>query len=94
MVAGVRSLYNIVISRSNALLISTEKSQSRLLIDIFMECRNLVYTGCGYNRWYGHQHLKSYADQDCLCASFIRDVRLFPELNIHINDEVLFMCSS
>ena len=81
-------------ARSNALLISAEKSQSRLLKDVFWECCNLVYTGCGYNLCYGHEHLKAHIDQDCLCACFIRDVRLFPKLNVHLNDEVLFMCSN
>lgn len=78
LVAGLPSLY---ISRSNKLALAAEKSQCRLLMDIFRECHNLVYTGCEYNLWYGPPHSKSYSHQEFLCASSIRDVRFAPEMN-------------
>ena len=92
MVAGLRSLYNTLfpdLTHYSSLLKSHSLNSSKMSSGNL--CRNLVYTGCGYNLWYGHEHLKSYTDQDCLCASFIRDVRLFPKLNVHLNDEFLFV---
>ena len=57
-------------------------------MEVFRECHNLVYIGCEYNQWYGQPHSKSYFHQEFLCASFIRDVRLAPELNPDLNDEI------
>ena len=60
-VAGLRSTYNVVISR---LLLSALKSKSPVLIDVFTQSPPLAYTSLGYNNLYGHHHLKRYSNQD------------------------------
>ena len=50
----------------------------------------LSYTSQGYNLIYGshHRKLKIYSDQDVLCANFIRDVRLAPDENSHLSEDI------
>ena len=42
----------------------------------------------GYNSVFGSHHKNIYTDQDSLCANFIRDIRLAPDLNSHLSEEV------
>ena len=48
---------------------------------VFNESRNVVYTTTGYDNLHGHLHLKHCSVEDALCALFIRDAMLVPELN-------------
>ena len=79
-VANLYSVYNVVVLRSKKLSLMACNSPSSLLSDI-SECKTLAYTSVGYNLMYGHRHIKSYTEQERLCSSFIRILRLFPDLN-------------
>ena len=92
LVGNVSSLYNIVISRSNKLILSAMKLKSSLLIEVLSDYKSLVYTSFGYNSIYGYQHGKYYSECDDLCADFIRDVRLSLSINQPLNDDVTNMC--
>ena len=48
----------------------------------FSEASTLVYTNVGYNSFYAEWHWKKYSACDELCANFIRDARLCPELTL------------
>ena len=65
-----------------------------LLCDVFGESQSLVYTSFGYNALYGYRHWKNYSDTDGLCATFIRDVRLWPSENRDLEQEILNMCTT
>ena len=92
-IAGVTSLYNTVISRSQKLVALAEKSGSRLLIEVFQEAKTLVYTSSVYNSLYKNVHWKTYDDCAILCASFIRDAKLNYDLNCALDNEINFMCT-
>ena len=92
-VAGMHSIYNMVVTRSSKLLISALKSKSPVLLDVFTQSSTLAFTSLGYNKLYGHHHLKYYSDQESLCAGFICDVKFDPVLNNQLLDDVLFMCA-
>ena len=91
--AQMESISNIVIRRSAKLVASALASNSPLLADVFSVSQYLSFTSCGYNALFGHRHNKVYTDQDMLCASFICDVKLAPELNSHLLGEVNHMCT-
>lgn len=92
-VAQLDSIYNIVIRRSSKLLSSALQSHSSLVREVFSQSSRFVNFSLGYNTVYGSRHMKIYKDQDNLCANFIRDVRLAPELNASLNEDVLFVCT-
>ena len=58
--------------------------QSQLVREVFAASSQLVYTTVGYNSTFKSCHLKLYTEQDHLCAAFIRDVRLAPDINNHL----------
>ena len=91
--AGVTSLYNTVISRSQKLVALAKKSGSCLLMEVFREAKTLVYTSSGYNSLYKNVHWKTYDDCAILCASFIRDAKLNYDLNCALDNEINFMCT-
>ena len=80
-VAGVSSIYNMIITRCRKLVASARRAGSHLLSDVFTEATTLVYTNVGYNSFYADRHWKSYSDSEELCARFICDARMYPELN-------------
>ena len=88
--AHLNSIYNIVIRRSSKLLSAALKSQSSLVRDV----STLTYTSQGYNLIYGSRHKKIYSDQDVLCANFIRDVRLAPDENSHLSEDIIYVCTA
>ena len=51
-VAGVSSIYNMIVTRCNKLVASAKESGSSLLSDVFTEATTLVYTNVGYNFFY------------------------------------------
>ena len=90
LVGNVSSLYTIVISRSNKLILSALKPQSSLLTEMFNDCKSLVYTSFGYISVYGYRHWKHYSESEELCATFIRDARLSPSLSLSLNEATLY----
>ena len=92
-VAGLHSIFNVVVSRSSRLLLSALKSKSPVLIDIFTQSSSLACTSLGFNKLFSDRYIKSYSDQDCLSAGFIRDVKIDPSLNGRLMDEVSVMCT-
>ena len=93
-VAQLDSIFNVVIRRSFKLLSPAIKSHSMLVLKVFSHASNLVYSSTGCNEVYGFRHQKIYSEQDDLYANFIRDVKLAPELNRHLLEDVLFICTS
>ena len=76
------SIYNmIVFRRCSILVLSALKCESQLVREVFAAASQLVYTTFGYNSTFKSHHLKLYTDseQNCLCATFIQDVRLAPD---------------
>ena len=51
-----------------------------------------MYTSFGYNRRNAPRHWKFYSECDKLCANFIRDARLNPEMNHHLTKDINYMC--
>ena len=88
--AQLNSLYNTVVRRSSKLLSTALKSQSPLVHDVFVQSSTLAYTSLGYN----FSRHKIYTDQDILCANFVRDVRLAPDQNSHLSEELMFVQSN
>ena len=74
-------------------MLSALKCQSQLVREVFTASSQLVYTTIGYNSAFKSRHLKLYTEQDCLCAAFIQDVRLAPDVNNHLLDEVFYVCT-
>ena len=96
-VAKVDSLYNNVLRRASKLSIITMNSTSQVVRDVFSQSSALIYSSLGYNAIYGHRHKKVYSLQDSLCADFIRDVRVAPDLNSHLlndTDLLIFICTA
>ena len=93
LVAGLHSLYNTVVARSLGLVSAALRTRSPLLAAVYTQSLKLVYTSFGYNYQCGHLHWKYYSVQDALCAGFIRDVRLAPELNSQLLNDVLYISS-
>ena len=91
--AKLQSIYNVVVFRSAKLLASASGSTSCLISDHFSESASCAYCFIGYNTKYGYEHLKTYSESDRLCGSFIRDARTAPELNCHLEDDMLYVYS-
>ena len=92
-VARLQSLYNVVLSRSKALITSVKMSSSAMIRDIFSESANCAYTSLGYNNPFGRNHLKIYTTDDHLCAAFIRDARSNPSANLHLQEDIYCICT-
>ena len=88
------SLYSIVLRRSSKLLSAALLSQSSLVRDVFAQSSTLTYTSLGYNLIYGSRHMKIYTDQDIVCANFVCDVRLAPDQNSHLSEEIVHVCTA
>ena len=67
-VAGLQSMYNVAAQRYNC--------PSHLVQSVSRHSITSCYTFSGFNFMYGSRYLKSYADQDLICANFIRNVRI------------------
>ena len=92
-VAHLDSIFNIVFRRCSNLVLSALKCESQLVREVFAASSQLVYTTLGYNSAFKSCHQKLYTEQDCLCAAFIRDVRLAPDVNNHLLDEIFYVCT-
>ena len=67
---------------------SAKKTPSALISDL-SESATRTFNFLGYNLFFfGSKHIKTYTDDDLLCAPFIRDVRYNPDLNHHLDCEV------
>ena len=89
-VTRLDSIFNVVFRRCSNLVLSALKCESQLVREVFAASSHLVYTALGYNSTFKSRHQKLYTEQDCLCASFIHDVRLAPDVNYHLLDEVFY----
>ena len=69
-------------------------STSQVVRDVFSQSSALIYSNLGYNAIYGHRHKKVYSLQDSLCVDFIRDVRVAPDLNSHLLNDIYFICTA
>ena len=53
----------------------------------------LSYTTFGFNDFNYRQYWRTYTDADKLCSNFIRDVKLFPQENGGLIDEIYYLCT-
>ena len=90
-VAGLQSIYNIVLNRSRKLIASATKSICTLLSELFSQCAVTAFTSFGYNHLYGCKHRKLYTEDVRLCANFIRDARMNPGMNRHLDSDIYCM---
>ena len=93
LISCLHSLFNVVIERSRRVVAQAMKT-SGLLAQVFAEKQSMAYTSFGYNQMYGSRLWKIYTESDCLCANFLRDIRLYPALNSHLERDVQSMCST
>ena len=68
---------------SRKLVASARRAGSHLLSDVFTEATTLV-------NFYADWHWKSYGDSKELCARFICDARMYPELNCELSDDITY----
>ena len=87
-VAGLQSIYNTVLYRSRKLIASAKTSICSLISDIFSESAATAFTSFGYNLLCGNKYRKLYSDDDLLCANFVRDARMNPAMNRHLNSDI------
>ena len=66
-------------------MLSALKCESQLVREVFAAALLSwsIATTLGYNSTFKSRHLKLYTEQDCLCAAFIRNVRLVLDVNNH-----------
>ena len=78
-------IINIVFRRCSNLVLSALKCESQLVREVFAAALLSwsIATTLGYNSAFKSRHLKLYTEQDCLCAAFIRDVRLALSLDVN-----------
>ena len=81
-------IYNTVLYRSRKLIASAKTSKCSLISDIFSESAATVFTSFGYNLLCGNKYRKLYSDDDLLCANFVRDARMNPAMNRHLNSDI------
>ena len=93
-VAKVDSLFNIVLRRASKLSIIAMNSTSQVVCEVFSQSSALISSSLGYNAIYGYRHRKIYSLQDSLCVDFIRDVRVAPDLNLHLLDDIYLICTA
>ena len=60
-----------------------------MITHIFAGSQLLAYISVEYNLMYGNRYVKSYTEQKRLCSSFLRILRVFPELNRALLREVV-----
>ena len=89
-VAGLQSIYNTVLYHSRKLIASAKTSKCSLISDIFSEESaatafsplDIIFSVViKINR-------KLYSDDDLLCANFVRDARMNPAMNRHLNSHI------
>ena len=85
------SWYNVVLYCSRKLIASARRSRCTLLSELFSECAVTAFTTFGYNHLYGCKHQKLYNENVHLCADFIRDARMNPDMNKHLDSDIYCM---
>ena len=80
--AGLHSLFNQVLLRSNKLLCSAEKCSSNTVREIFGHSSVLCYTSVGYNKLSGLKFAKVYSEADVETGTIIRSIRSGRGINI------------
>ena len=84
-VAGLQSIYNIVLNCPRKPIASATRSKCTLPSELFSECEVTAFTTFGYNNLHGYKHHKLYTENDHLCANFIRDARMNPAMNKYLD---------
>ena len=92
-ISSLQSLFNIVIYRSSMLCQKARATGIPLIRDIFAEAPQLSYTTFGFNAFSYNRYRRTYTDADKMCSNFIRDVRLFPQENRELIDEIDYLCT-
>jgi len=85
---GRRHIY-----RSSKLCQKARDTGIPLIHNIFTEVPRLSYTTFGFNASDCNVYWRTYTDADKMCSNFIRDVKLFPQVNRGLSDEVYYMCT-
>ena len=78
--ARLPSLFNVIISRAASLLSSALSCSSLIARKVFGESSLLAYTHMGCKAMSGGLHAKQYYEEDGLCATVIRHLRVFGPL--------------
>ena len=76
LTARLPSLFNVIISRAASLLSSALSCSSLIFRKVFGDSSLLAYTHTGYNAMSGDLHAKRYYQEDGLCATVIRHLRV------------------
>ena len=92
-VAKVDSLYNIVLRRASKLSIIAMNSMFQVVREVFSQSLAFIYSSLGYNAIYSYHHKKVYSLQYSVCADFMCDVRVSPDLNLHLLDDIYLICT-
>ena len=85
-IAILASFTALVVFKASLMFVSESKSH-RNSFDIFTEALRLSYTTFGFNVYY-NRYWRTYTDADKMCSNFIRDVKLFPQENGGLIDEI------
>ena len=85
---------HIVLRRASKLSIIAMNSSFQVVREVFSQSSALISSSLGYNAIYGYRHRKIYSLQDSLCVDFIRDVRVAPDLNLHLLDDIYLICTA
>ena len=91
-ISSPQSLFNVVIYRSSMLCQKARATGVPLIHDIFTEAPQLSYTTFGFDVNY-NRYWRTYTDADKMCLNFIRDVKLFPQENRGLIDEIYYLCT-
>ena len=73
--AGLHSLFNQILLRSQNLLCSAERCSSATVRAIFQQSSALCCTSIGYNMLAGHKFVKTYLEADVEIGAIIRSIR-------------------
>ena len=93
-VSSLQTLYNIVIQCSCMLCKKARATGVSLVRDIFAEAPHLSYTTFGFNALNYDRYRRTYNDADKICSNFIRDVKIFPQQNRGLTNEIYYICTN
>ncbi len=76
-VAGVKSLFNVILNRFSTFESRGFESNSSLIRSVFSWASSHAYTAIGANlKLIKGDFVKVYSNDDIACAEFVRDIRL------------------
>ena len=86
-------VFKVVIYRSSMHCQKARSTGIHLICDIFTDALQLSYTTFGFNVHNYNRYWRTYTDADIMCSNFIRDVKLFPQENRGLIDEIYYLCT-